>query len=842
MPPTSGPGDLPGEDLGLATPFFFPLGYSQGALDLGAIVFSALTPPPDGSSTNPASIGQAATYRLRVLGIQSPAFGWLPAVNLWARTHSITNWSVMRNVLNLLFQARPRRSFLPNGLSPQPGTPALPAPPAPQPAPPPMPCQPANDPDQDEIGDFQDCIAANMAAIAALINQMLQQGIPIIGGGSGGDQGECCAALQAAISNGLAAIATAITNASTSSSPGQPGMDLAPVVTALTAIATALQAYPALWQALATALASNLAAIVQALTTSIGQPLSDLDLQAQKMVALQDVPQAVIDRLVAEGAISKELGQLIGGGPGGSVLSGAMGSVARFLGGEAGDALHGLGLMLINLIVPWAKAAIAAGVAAWDDFLLAYKANAGDYAGEALTLINTIGRDVEGAAGAPATAALAWILAPLKAQGPMKPGDQEAVAGTLFARAWTLGELAHLLAILGGLLPDGLGFSLSGFAAEVSLASGFREIALAIHRSWFGVGLARPTAYQANALFRSLYPTQGDATGLYARGIITAAQRDELLGFAGVRSDYTDPLIAGAYHGMQARQLIRLIETGLFTTDDIRDELTFSGMRPASQARMLLAAPYLATQTQRSQLISALESAYSAGLLADSDYTARVDSAWQNSDRDSLALAAAQLKKLVKLAADLEAEYTTLFKAGLIDDPTFRSYLSGIGLQPDYVNAVAGKAEAAANATLQRKEIATAAALSRATSAEERKAAQKGYATGTLGLPALATALIATGLTPTQAAAWTAVAALSAQGNQRWLYGLQLPPAAAAQLRARVAALTDQRKRLQITDQVYAAQLKTLGLSDTWINALQAAADAMITPKTAAFAIPIQTS
>ncbi len=243
MPPTSGPGDLPGTNVGRATPFFFPLGYGQAALDLGAIVFSLLTPPPDGSSTNPASIGQAATYLLRVLGIQSPAFGWLPAVNLWARTHSITNWSVMRNVLNLLFQARPRRSFVPNGLSPQPGTPALPTPPPPQPSPPgapppsppppvspqppggtglfPMPCQPANDPDQDEIGDFRDCIAANMAAIAALINQMLQQGIPIIGGGSGGDQGECCAALQAAISNGLAAIATAITNASTSSSPGQ---------------------------------------------------------------------------------------------------------------------------------------------------------------------------------------------------------------------------------------------------------------------------------------------------------------------------------------------------------------------------------------------------------------------------------------------------------------------------------------------------------------------------------------------------------------------------------------------------------------------------------------------
>ena len=45
---------------------------------------------------------------------------------------------------------------------------------------------------------------------------------------------------------------------------------------------------------------------------------------------------------------------------------GSRDSIARFLGGEAGDALHGLGLMVTNLIVPWAKAAIAAGVAAWD--------------------------------------------------------------------------------------------------------------------------------------------------------------------------------------------------------------------------------------------------------------------------------------------------------------------------------------------------------------------------------------------------------------------------------------------------------------------------------------------
>jgi hypothetical protein len=444
--------------------------------------------------------------------------------------------------------------------------------------------------------------------------------------------------------------------------------------------------------------------------------------------------------------------------------------------------------------------------------------------------------------GTPAVAALNFVLQPLKALGQIKPGDQETAAAATFGRAWTMGELAHGLAVLSGLLPDNVAWGFEGMAALVSEASGFREIAQSIHRSWYGIGFARPTSYQANKQFRSLYPTLGDASSLYARGLITADQRDELLSFAGMTPDYTAPMIAGGFHGMQARQLIRVIETGLFTTDDLKDELTFSGMRPASQARLLLAAPYLATATQRSQLISALESAYAAGLLSDTDLTTGIDNAWQSHDRDYLALTSAQLKKRTKLAADLETEYSTLFKAGLIDDATFRSYLEGIGLQPDAVNAIAGKAEAAANATLQRKTLADARALERSTSAEERKAAMKGFATGTLGAPALATALIATGLTSTQAAAWTALAVLSAQGNQRWLYGLQLPPAQAAQLRARVSALTDQRKRLQITDQVYASQLRSLGLSDTWINALDAAADALISPKKSAFPIPVQTS
>jgi hypothetical protein len=222
-------------------------------------------------------------------------------------------------------------------------------------------------------------------------------------------------------------------------------------------------------------------------------------------------------------------------------------------------------------------------------------------------------------------------------------------------------------------------------------------------------GIVRTAHMQAARLYRQYLPGVGELASWSARGLIPQNAAGYAMGFSGVADDIQPTIFAAAYRGMQARQLIRLIETGLFTTADIKDELTFSGMRPASQARLLLAAPYLATQPQRSQLISALESAYTAGLVSDPQYTAAVDDAWQNSDRDALALAAAQLKKRVKLAGDLETEYSTLYKAGLIDDPTYRSYLDGIGLQPDAVDAIAGKAEAAANATLQRKEIAAAA-------------------------------------------------------------------------------------------------------------------------------------
>src|SRR5207245_2032437 len=118
--------------------------------------------------------------------------------------------------------------------------------------------------------------------------------------------------------------------------------------------------------------------------------------------------------------------------------------------------------------------------------------------------------------------------------------------------------------------------------------------------------------------------------------------------------------------------------------------------------------------------------------------------------------------------------------------------------------------------------IAAAVALQRATASEERKAAMRNFTAGNIDAAALGIALVATGLTPTQAIAWSDLAVLQKAGGLHWIYGLQLTPAEATLLRERVAALTDQRKRLQISDAQYVSGLQALNIPPRYINALQA--------------------
>jgi hypothetical protein len=439
---------------------------------------------------------------------------------------------------------------------------------------------------------------------------------------------------------------------------------------------------------------------------------------------------------------------------------------------------------------------------------------------------------------------LATVTSALKPPAGFTPtlGVIDVNPDTVLSDVTAVGLNLYIMTALVGLLSAGAGERLAEIVEVATGVLGFEELKEVQIGPLVDEGIRKIAQFQARAKFQQEMPGTSEMLGYVAQGLMDSTRAKALSLFNGTSDEMFPITAAASYRGFNARQMLRLIETDLFSQAEIADELTFSAMRPISQARMLRAAPWLATATQRTALVAEIEAAAVAGLLSDGDVTAQVDSAQQNEDRDQLILSRVHLQQLVAETKDLETEYTTLFVAGVIDDATFRGNLAAIGLQPWKVNTVAAKAEARANATLHRKEIAAAAAAAKALQKEIDQAATKNFLEGNIDATALSAALIASGVTPTQAAAMVDLAILRKGGGLRWVYGLQLSPTEATLLRNRVTALTDQRKRSQITEAQYVSQLQALGIGDRYVNALDAAAEAMISPKTSAFAIPVKTN
>ena len=408
--------------------------------------------------------------------------------------------------------------------------------------------------------------------------------------------------------------------------------------------------------------------------------------------------------------------------------------------------------------------------------------------------------------------------------------------------ALTATVAADLAAWLASMIKEGTGESLTHIVEILGAAVGFEQLVDVLVGPYVQHGIKAVADMNARSLFRQHIPQGADVAEWAARGLITPDFATRLLNLDGFGDEIQPPTKAAAYQGINPRQILRMLPAGLLQDSDLTDELTFAGMRPASQARFKLFAPYMASERERQQLRSALENAYVGGLLADADYTAQLDSAEHNLARDDLALRAAKWKKLTSITKDIENEYSTLFVGGLLDDATFRGNLGAIGLQADMVDAVAAKAEARAEAALNRQAIRAAAALARATATEERRLAVKGITTGTVPTAAGLAALVATGLTPVQAAAWTGLAELAKVGTVRYVYGLALAPADAALLRQRVAALVTQYEGGLIQDTALTSGLTALKIPQVWINAIRASAVRKVTPPTGATAIAIQTA
>jgi len=696
---------------------------------------------------------------------------------------------------------------------PLPVIPPPPAPPAPTPPATPVTPQPTGpnvlvptDPDLDELGQ---CCQETQANLTAILNAILALQ-------SGGNQADCCAAITA----GLQAIAVQLTqlaNAVATLAGGRQPVNLAPLVTAIEAINTTLGGSPIVQGTPAPVTITNAADFPTPVITSLPPDLTALVNAINRFAAIVDVKQSTIDWLVQQGYLDSAVAQVINPGAFGDSIVG----IFRTYGWKA---LTWLSMIVgVDITGPQIK------LSPLGETVAGYIANAVDFTLEAgaVPLLT------------PVTGLIDGIVNLLNPAGVVGPGNAGVNADLLLSETLSPVLIMNAITLVLSYFDVGGGEVLAHWIEVVAAFTGFEEIKEVIVGQRMQAGPIAAARIQAQALYRQTLPGQGDATSWAARGIVTPATAANWLSLGGLADAIQPAAMQAAYRGMNARQLLRLEETGLFAQADIQDELTFSGMRQVSQQRMLLAAPYLATNSQRTQLFGSIEKAYSAGLLADADVTGQIDSAENNFNRDDLILRKLHLDEQVALAKALETEYTTMYKVGLLTSDVYANNLAGIGLQQWKIDALKGVADASKAATLQRQMLAAERALERATQAKERTVAMKSYADGLLPAPALLAALLATGLTAEQAGAWTALAALQQQGSTRWKYGLQLTPTQAQILTERVTALTNQLKASLITDAQFVAQAQTLGLPAVWINALQANAHATATTPKQATLFPL---
>lgn len=708
---------------------------------------------------------------------------------------------------------------------PLPPPPPIVPPPIPPPPPPPVPSiivPPPNppppplgqpDPGGDEITD-QLCrqIAADTAAIVYAINQL--QG----DGGLGATA--CCAAVVNAIAGVEATLIRILTILPNLAPPKTPPLDVTAVIAELTCICKQLTVLAGSSSAIPTSLDTGLKSISDAISNAKPVDLSQVVEQLKEIVREGDIPQDFIDWLASEGFLSPEAAQQLSGVDWSKGLAGIFRTAGwtaltwfmylygytwnghKFVGGSAGDILlNDLG-GVFRAVLTATESALTPSVKA----ALAYI--------EKLLTPTTISKLGENA---------------------VDPDRFITTAISAMVEIWSTSFLEHL----GDLIP---GESINHLLETLTGLMGVEELRDVQIGPLIQYGPARVAEMRAKFLYRQEMPGINTLATLRARGLLDDADYNGLEGLTGVPPQLARQIRDAGQSGLNARMMLRLVGTGLFSDADVVDELTFAGMRQTSQHRLVLAAAYLATEPERGKLRSALESAYRAGMVSDSDLVSRLESAEHNTDRTNLLLETVQLEKQIVLAKEYESAYSREFLAGLLDAPGYQSALESLGMQPADIAARLFRDETHLSVTTSIQAARQARALQRAEASAERKTAIEQYRTGNSNEALLLASLLSTGLSPVQAAAMVAYQTLASSGVLRWIFGLHLPPSQATLLRQRVSDLTRQREIGMLSDSQYVSSLTALNIPPNYINALRAGANAHVSPKTAAVLTPVITT
>jgi hypothetical protein len=234
--------------------------------------------------------------------------------------------------------------------------------------------------------------------------------------------------------------------------------------------------------------------------------------------------------------------------------------------------------------------------------------------------------------------------------------------------------------------------------------------------------------------------------------------------------------------------------------------LEFAGLRPNDVLFMLPLLQWNATKNVRQEYITAAVRSTELGVMTPAELGQELDVLGFSSEAIDLIQLTVATRKELQLAELYRKSISESYRSGQITDAQYVPSLEAIGI---------GAADAQAHYAVDS--IAkTGKAMAQALRAEERLASQRmragvaaavaSYKSGFFDAAALEAALLAAGMDPVVAALSVEVQTQRRDGGVVLVYGVELPRAAALELREKVAALAIQvRARLVSPDDALTA-------------------------------------
>jgi len=352
--------------------------------------------------------------------------------------------------------------------------------------------------------------------------------------------------------------------------------------------------------------------------------------------------------------------------------------------------------------------------------------------------------------------------------------------------------------------------------------AGFDQIFAADRGPQIQHAIGNLAQYRAASDYLTVAPPAFNAAQLFARGLISAEQRDRLLSWGGLMAEFQPSVQQGAYRPVQPFLLARMANSGVIPLTDVRTLLQFAGFRATDIDLLLKGFAALALQPYQQQYLVASVRSAELGTITPEELADDMNFIGLNQQQQGLVQLTVSTRKLEQLAELYRKSISEAYGYGTLTDEQYIPALEAIGISAADAEAhyAIDSAKKNGKAFVAAQKAALKVQNQRNRAAEN--AAIAGFKNGTLNAEELSAALIAAGMDPLVAGYTVAIQQAKLAGNLVYIYGVQLPRQQAVVLREKVAALGKQVTAQLVTPDDALTELTALNIPPQNAKALVA--------------------